>query len=147
MGSSWWNENWQGQPKYSEKFAPLPLCTPQIPHDLTTDWSRAAEVGSRRLTALTMALPEKDFKKCCRPHDICLHLLPQLLNKKMFRELRMFHDCRTHCMKLSSHFAWRVFRKLIPIYIQSAHTFLSWVVNLLNSCYSHGVNSELTCYR
>jgi hypothetical protein len=33
------------------KLAPVPLCSPQIPHELT--WSRtwAAEVGSRRLTA------------------------------------------------------------------------------------------------
>jgi hypothetical protein len=26
---------WQGKPKYSEKFCPVPLCPPQIPHDLT----------------------------------------------------------------------------------------------------------------
>jgi hypothetical protein len=29
----------------------LPLCPPQMPHDLTRDRSRAAAVGSRRLTA------------------------------------------------------------------------------------------------
>jgi hypothetical protein len=33
------------------KPAPVPLCPPQIPHDLTLDRTRAAAVGSRRLTA------------------------------------------------------------------------------------------------
>jgi hypothetical protein len=33
------------------KPAPVPLCPPQIPHDLTWDRTRAAAAGSRRLTA------------------------------------------------------------------------------------------------
>jgi hypothetical protein len=33
------------------KPAPVSLCPPQIPHDLTWDRTRAAAVGSRRLTA------------------------------------------------------------------------------------------------
>jgi hypothetical protein len=37
--------NTQGKP------APVPLCSPQIPHDLTWDRTWAAAVGSRRLTA------------------------------------------------------------------------------------------------
>jgi hypothetical protein len=36
------------------KPAPVPLCPPQMPHDLT----RAAAVGSRRLTAWAMSWPE-----------------------------------------------------------------------------------------
>jgi hypothetical protein len=43
MWSSRWNENW-------------PLCPPQIPHDLTWARTRAATVGSRRLTAWAMAM-------------------------------------------------------------------------------------------
>jgi hypothetical protein len=39
------------------KPAPVPLCPPQIPHDLTWAQTRAAAVGSRRLTACTMAQP------------------------------------------------------------------------------------------
>jgi hypothetical protein len=31
--------------------APVPLCSPQIPHDLMWDRTRVAAVGSRRLTA------------------------------------------------------------------------------------------------
>jgi hypothetical protein len=33
------------------KFSPLPPCSPQIPHDLTWDQTRAAAIGSRQLTA------------------------------------------------------------------------------------------------
>jgi hypothetical protein len=39
------------------KPAPVPLCPPQIPHDLTCAWTLAASVGSRRLTAWAMARP------------------------------------------------------------------------------------------
>jgi hypothetical protein len=57
LWSNRWNENWQGKPKYSEKTCPMPLCPPQIPHDVT--WARtwAAIVGSRRLTAWAIARP------------------------------------------------------------------------------------------
>jgi hypothetical protein len=51
LWSNRWNENWQGKPKYSEKTAPVPLCPPQIPHDLTRARTQAAAVESRRLTA------------------------------------------------------------------------------------------------
>jgi hypothetical protein len=36
----------------------LPLCLPQIPHDLTSVRTRAYAVESRRLTVWTMAQPE-----------------------------------------------------------------------------------------
>jgi hypothetical protein len=39
------------------KPAPLPLCPPQIPHDLTWYRTRAIAVGSQRLTAWAMARP------------------------------------------------------------------------------------------
>jgi hypothetical protein len=39
------------------KSAPMPLWPPQITHDLTWDRTRAATVGSRRLTAWAMARP------------------------------------------------------------------------------------------
>jgi hypothetical protein len=49
--------NWQGKPKYSEKSAPLPLWPAQIPHDLIWARTRAAAVGSRRLTAWATVRP------------------------------------------------------------------------------------------
>jgi hypothetical protein len=41
------------------KPAPVPLCPPQIPLGLTWARTRAAAVGSRRLTTWTMARPWK----------------------------------------------------------------------------------------
>jgi hypothetical protein len=39
------------------EHVPVPLCPPQIPHDLTWARTRAAAVGSRRLTAWAMVRP------------------------------------------------------------------------------------------
>jgi hypothetical protein len=39
------------------KPAPVPLCAPQIPHDLTWGRTRTAAVGNRRLTARTITQP------------------------------------------------------------------------------------------
>jgi hypothetical protein len=41
----------RGNRSTQRKPAPVPLCPPQIPHDLTWDRTRAAAVGSQRLTA------------------------------------------------------------------------------------------------
>jgi hypothetical protein len=48
---------WRGNRSTQRKSAPVPLCPPQIPHDLTWDRTRAPAVGSRRLTAWAMARP------------------------------------------------------------------------------------------
>jgi hypothetical protein len=53
----WWNENWQGNRSTRRKPTPVPLCSPQIPHDLIRARTWAATVGSRRLTAWAMARP------------------------------------------------------------------------------------------
>jgi hypothetical protein len=60
--SSRWDENWQGKPKYLRKPAPAPLCPPQIPYDLTWFRTRAATMGSQRLTAWAMARSGKGSK-------------------------------------------------------------------------------------
>jgi hypothetical protein len=44
------------------KPAPAPLCPPQIPLDQTLDWTRAAALGTRRLTASAMARPLATLK-------------------------------------------------------------------------------------
>jgi hypothetical protein len=55
--SNRWNANSQGTQSIRRKPAPVPLCPPQIPHDLI--WARtwAATVGNRRLNAWAMARP------------------------------------------------------------------------------------------
>jgi hypothetical protein len=45
------------------KPAPAPLCLPQIPLDQTWDRTRAAAVGSQRLTAWAMARPKHKLYK------------------------------------------------------------------------------------
>jgi hypothetical protein len=45
----------RGSRNTQRKPAPVPLCPPQISHDMTWDWIRAAVVGSQRLTAWAMA--------------------------------------------------------------------------------------------
>jgi hypothetical protein len=47
----------RGNRSTRRKPAPVPLCPPQIPHDLAWDRTRAVAVGSQRLTAWAMARP------------------------------------------------------------------------------------------
>jgi hypothetical protein len=47
----------RGNRSTRRKAVPVPLCPPQIPHDLTWTGTRAATVGSRRLTAWAMTRP------------------------------------------------------------------------------------------
>jgi hypothetical protein len=47
----------RGNRSTRRKPATVPLCPPQIPHDLTWSRTQAAAVGSRRLTAWAMARP------------------------------------------------------------------------------------------
>jgi hypothetical protein len=51
----------RGNRSTQRKPAPVPLCPPQIPHDLTWARTRAAAVGSRRLTTWAMARPRQTF--------------------------------------------------------------------------------------
>jgi hypothetical protein len=45
------------------KSAPLPLCPPQIPLNLTWDWTWATVMGSRWLTASAVAWPMPECKR------------------------------------------------------------------------------------
>jgi hypothetical protein len=47
----------RGNRSTRRKRSPVPLCPPQIPHDYTQVWTRAAAVGSQRLTAWAMPRP------------------------------------------------------------------------------------------
>jgi hypothetical protein len=54
--------NGRGNRITQRKPALTPLCPPQIPLDQTRDWTRAAAVGSQRLTASAMARPSVHSK-------------------------------------------------------------------------------------
>jgi hypothetical protein len=47
----------RGNQSTRRKPAPVPLCLPQIPHDLTRARTRAAAMGTRRLTAWATGRP------------------------------------------------------------------------------------------
>jgi hypothetical protein len=49
----------RGNRSTRRKLGPVPLCPPQIPHDLTRAWTRADAVGSQRLTAWAMARSDR----------------------------------------------------------------------------------------
>jgi hypothetical protein len=51
----------RGKRSTRKKPTPVPLCPPRIPHDLTWARTRAAGVGSQRLTARAMAQPNTEF--------------------------------------------------------------------------------------
>jgi hypothetical protein len=52
----------KGNRSTRRKLAPVTLCPPQIPHDLTWDRTLAAAVGSQRLTAWAMTRPRFEPK-------------------------------------------------------------------------------------
>jgi hypothetical protein len=53
------------------KPAPVPLCVPQIPHDLTWTRTRVARVGRRRLTAWRMDRPFEKFTEGTSEFGYC----------------------------------------------------------------------------
>jgi hypothetical protein len=53
----WWNKDWQGKPKYSEKTCPSATLSTTSPTCHARARTRTAEVGSQRLTAWAMARP------------------------------------------------------------------------------------------
>jgi hypothetical protein len=53
----------RGNQSVRRKPAPVPLCPPQILHGLTWDRTRAAKVGSRRLTTWAVARPVAYVRK------------------------------------------------------------------------------------
>jgi hypothetical protein len=56
-GAIGWMKIGKGNQSTRRKPAPVPLCPPQMPHDLTRARNRAAAVRSQRLTAWAMARP------------------------------------------------------------------------------------------
>jgi hypothetical protein len=63
------------------KTVPVPLCTPQITHELSRDRTRASAVGGRRLTASAMARPSG--------FGVYTDLCPYLSNKEARSQQRL----------------------------------------------------------
>jgi hypothetical protein len=76
----------RGNRSIRRKPAPAPLCPPQIPHDQTRARTRAAAVGSQRLTAWAMA---RSFSSSYCSHYI-FHTISGHFSTRYFHFLR--HD-------------------------------------------------------
>jgi hypothetical protein len=62
----------RGNRTIQRKPASAPLCPPHTPHDLTRARTRAAEMGSQRLTAWTMARPCPYVTSSLTRRRVCL---------------------------------------------------------------------------
>jgi hypothetical protein len=92
----------RGNRSTQKKLAPVPRCPPQIQHDLAWARTRAAAVGSRRLTAWAMARPLVTGLKIEQPNheqnfvsnefdlnSICL--------RKFISRVSSFHQRQCNC--------------------------------------------------
>jgi hypothetical protein len=67
----------RGNRSTRRKPAPMPLCSPQLPYDLTWDRTRWAAVGSRRLTSWAMARPGiRGYSEVTILHNISIDVSP-----------------------------------------------------------------------
>jgi hypothetical protein len=101
LWSTWWNEDWKGKLKYSENTCPALLRPPQIPLYQTPDRTRAAAMGSQRLTAWAMERPEMGSW-----YPACKHPVTLL---RVYLKLFMYYTARQQCNKfflLSSTFTF-----------------------------------------
>jgi hypothetical protein len=98
--------------------ASVPLCPPQIPHDLTWDWTRAAAVGSQRLTAWAMARPYVScywwlwFVLVCCVHFLTQYGLCQLLSYHVTVQLSL----HVHKLAIRGRASYRKSSRLLSIW-------------------------------
>jgi hypothetical protein len=111
------------------KPAPLPLCAPQIPHDLTEARTRAADVWSRRPSAWAMT----------RPYVTGCYNIEKLVSAFMFRSVTIYirlNRFSAYVHILVSHWFVRRKNKCMAFYIQvpcnwkQLHQFYSYAVGL-----------------
>jgi hypothetical protein len=73
LWSNWWNEDWQGKPKYSEKTCPsatLSTTNPTWPDPGSNPGRRNGKpVTNRWSNGAALVHTKWDSKKMCRPHE------------------------------------------------------------------------------
>jgi hypothetical protein len=102
--------------------APAPLCPQQIPLDQTRDWTRAAAVGSQRLTASAMARPLPYGSKRCHMQEyrhFDTRRREKLKSNKITKIIRMLpvvlYECESWTSTLREGWEiwlWRVRRRI-----------------------------------
>jgi hypothetical protein len=100
----------RGNRSTRRKPAPMPLCPPQIPHDLTWGRTRAAAVGNQRLTAWAMARPEfvivssiylEGLRKTTKPWgSLCPGLCLNLTHSECSWTLSLMTTCLMYRLQL-----------------------------------------------
>jgi hypothetical protein len=99
-GWSWWNERfWQGKPMYSEKTCPDATLSTTNPTCHTRAWTRAAAVGSQRLTASALAQPQISWLS----HRLCTNKPHGVTSQSPQRELKS-HNSKWH---------WRLYAPML----------------------------------
>jgi hypothetical protein len=76
--------NGRGNRSTRRKPAPAPLYSPQIPLDQTRDWTRAAAVGSQRLTASAMARPKAVLSLISLMNRCGMHIPNKIAHRRPF---------------------------------------------------------------
>jgi hypothetical protein len=115
----------RGNRSIRRKPAPPPLCPPQIPLDQTRAGTRAAAVGSQRLTAWAMPWPCTDSRPFKRTHFqlgkwFCFSLY-------ILEEARGIHFGRIHYSDLNLHWSYSTEKYNWDIsFTFSRSTGLSW---------------------
>jgi hypothetical protein len=102
------------------KLAPVPLCPPQIPHDMILARTRTAAVGSRRLTAWAMARPLNIFTSSY------LHVPPNCC----FRAQEPRHPDAWEAMQV--YLQASITSKFISFTLQTFHSWWKYPKYLLN---------------
>jgi hypothetical protein len=116
----------RGNRSIRRKTASVPLCQPQIPHDLTRVRTLAATVESRQLTAWAMARsaiwPYTQLTSIQYPRSLLLRHL-QFIIRALFREVRgggnsiqrLAHLLRIHESRLDNGNAERGFSRFLSV--------------------------------
>jgi hypothetical protein len=82
----WWNEDWQGKPKYLDKTCPSATLSTTNPTCQTRARTRAAAVGSQRLTAYkTVSFHHHGYSCTFSSSYLILYFTPDLKLKKSSR--------------------------------------------------------------
>jgi hypothetical protein len=104
--SNWWNEDWQGKPKYSVKTCPSATLSTTKSHMTSPGLEpRTATVGSQWLTAWAMARPCHDRHRCRHHHHVSTDLsiyisTDYMLHRRLPLVPRNYRGHRPHVLRL-----------------------------------------------
>jgi hypothetical protein len=98
----------RGNRSARRKRAPVPLCPPQLPHDLTCVRTRVTAVGSRRLSIWAMARPstrlwEDEWLYTTNKHLHKFYIYNKISSSSVLYDHFIFVYIKRHCRIWGSH--------------------------------------------